>query len=111
VNVSAAGVKEAITFQLQQFFSVDFRFETESRIDALWQPFFDWAIQQQEFEFTPDITNPAVFYPCTLESTPEDGDGLQWEAKEMLPEYPGLYQLGKMKFRVILLASEFITGG
>jgi hypothetical protein len=110
VNVAASGSKEAITFQLQQFFSVDFRYETENTIDDVWQYFFNWAIQQKEFEFTPEITNPNVFYPCTLETTEEAGNGLAWQAKEMLPEFPGLYQLGKMKFRVILQTSQFISG-
>lgn len=109
VNISASGVKEAIVFQLQQFFKVEFRFESESRVDALWQAFFDWAAQQRDIEFTPEVTSPTVFYNCTLESTEEAQDGLGWEMKEMLPEYPFLYQTGELRFRVVLVAQEFIN--
>jgi hypothetical protein len=108
VNVSAAGVKESIVFQLQQFFRVEFRYETETRVDSIWQPFMDWASQQQDLEFTPDITDPSTFYNCTLESTEEDGQGLAWEMKEMLPEFPGLYQTGQLEFRINLIALTFL---
>jgi len=108
VNISAAGIKQAIVFQLQKFFKVEFRFETESRVDSLWQPFFDWAAQQQDLEFTPDITDPTTFYNCTLESTEEAADGLGWEMKEMLPQFPGLYQTGRLVFRVNPTTSEFL---
>jgi hypothetical protein len=109
VNVSAAGVKQAIVFQLQQFFEVEFRYETESRVDAIWQPFMDWAAQQFDLEFTPDITQPETFYNCTLESTESDDTGLGWMMSEMLPEYPFLYQTGKLKFRIILIPPTFIN--
>lgn len=108
VNVSANGTKEATVFQIQKFFEVEFRYEPESIIDTVWQPFFDWAIQQQDFEFTPDITQPTTFYPCTLESTDEDGQGLGFRMSEMLPEFPGLYQTGKLAMRQNLTASTFI---
>lgn len=108
VNVSAAGVKEAVVFQLQQFFRVEFRFETEARVDSLWQGFFDWAAQQIDLEFTPDITAPSTFYNCTLESTPEAPNGLGWEMKEMLPQFPGLYQTGRLEFRINLTTSQFL---
>jgi hypothetical protein len=109
VNISVSGLKEAIVFQLQQFFKVEFRYETQDRVDNLWQIFFDWAAQQRDLEFTPEITSPTVFYNCTLESTEEAADGLGWEMKEMLPEYIGLYQTGKLEFRVVLVPSEFIN--
>lgn len=110
VNVAASGLKESIVFQLQQFFRVEFRYEPESVVDQQWQLFFDWAIQQQDLEFTPEITQPSVFYNCTLESTEEDGQGLAWEMKEMLPEFPALYQTGELNFRVNLVSAEFLTG-
>ena len=108
VNVSASGVKQAVVFQLQQFFRVEFRFESASRVDSLWQPFFDWASQQNTLEFTPDITSPSIFYQCTLESTEEAGDGLGWEMKEQLPEFPNLFQTGALEFRVVIIDPEFI---
>lgn len=108
VNVSANGTKEAIVYQIQKFFEVEFRYEPESIIDTVWQPFFDWAIQQQDFEMTPDITDPNTFYPCTLESTDEDGQGLGFRMAEMLPDFPGLYQTGKITMRQNLTVSEFL---
>jgi hypothetical protein len=107
VNVSATGVKEAIVFQIQKFFEVEFQHEPESIIDTVWQPWFQWAIQQQDFEFQADITDPTTLYQCTLEATEEAGDGLGFKMMEMLPEKPGLYQTGKLQFRVTLTASEF----
>lgn len=109
VNISAVGLKEAIVFQVQQFFEVEFKYEPENRVDTIWQDFFDWAIQQKELEFTPDITQPTVFYNCTLESTDEDSQGLAHQMKEQLPEFPGLYQTGKLNFRVQVTAASLIA--
>lgn len=108
VNVSAVGLKEAIVFQIQKFFEVAFRYEPESRVENLWQTFFDWVIQQRAIEFIPEITNSSVFYNCTLEQTEEDGQGLAFMMKEMLPEYPGLFETGKLKFRQSVQAPTLI---
>lgn len=108
VNVSATGVKEAIVFAIQVFFEVEFKYEPESIIDTVWLPFFQWAIQQQDLEFTPEITSPNTFYPATLESTDADSQGLGFMMPEMLPDFPGLYQTGKLKFRQNVVASTFI---
>lgn len=101
VNVSASGVKEAIVFQQQQFIQVDFRYETEAQVVTFWTPLMLWLMQQRLFEFTPEITNPTLFYPVTLESSPVDGKGLGFQFTEHLSEgLPGFYQTGALKFRV-----------
>lgn len=111
VNVSATGLKEAVVFQIQKFFEVEFKYEPESVMETVWEPFWNWAIQQKDLEFTPDVTQPDTYYQCTLESTEADSEGLGFMMKEMLPEFPGLFQTGKLKFRQNIEASEFISGG
>lgn len=99
VNISARGDKEAIVWQIQKFFQMEFRFEPEAKVISEWSPFLTWAIQQKPLEFTPDITVPNTFYECTLEMTEADGKGLGYRMTEMLPEFPFNYRTGTMKFR------------
>ena len=100
LNISANGTKEAITYQIQQFIEVQFDYEPYAAVVNSWQPFLTWAIQQQGFEFTPDVTNPNTFYNVTLESTEEDSQGLGYRMKEMLPDMPFLYTTGLLQFRL-----------
>lgn len=100
LNISANGTKEAIIYQIQEFFEVQFDYEPYVNIAASWMPFMTWAIQQSAFEWTPDITAPNTVYDVTLESTEEDGQGLSYRMKEMIPEMPGLHTTGLLKFRL-----------
>ena len=101
VNVSASGLKESLVFQLQRFFEVEFMYEPESRIETDWLPFWEWAIQQKPYDFTPDYENsPSSFYSVTLDGTPQDSQGLAFEMSEMLPNFPFFYRTGKMKMRL-----------
>jgi len=101
LNISANGTKEAITYQIQEFFQVQFDYEPFAAVASSWQPFLTWAIQQQPLEFTPEITDPNTFYNCTLESTDADGQGLGYELREMVDDgLPYLYSTGLMKFRL-----------
>ena len=112
VNVSASGVKEAITFSQQLFFQVQFKYIPEATWSSAWTPLFIWMIQQNEIDFTPDITVPATFYESTLESTTGDGKGLAFMSREMLSEVmPFLYDTGIMKFRLVNTTTQFILGG
>jgi hypothetical protein len=99
LNISASGLKEAIVWQIQKFFEVEFRYEPEAKVIAQWLPLWNWMIQQKPLEFTPDYTLPTSFYPCTLESTAADSKGLGFTMTEMLPEMPFVYKTGKLKFR------------
>ncbi len=101
LNISANGTKEAITYQIQQFFQVQFDYEPFSAVSSSWQPFLTWAIQQQPLVFTPEITSPNTVYNCTLESTEAASDGLGYELVEMTGEgLPYLYTTGLLKFRL-----------
>lgn len=99
VNVSASGLKEAVVFQIQEFISVQFKYEPYSRIASEWLPLWRWMIQQRSLEFTPEVNNPTVFYEVTLESSGAEGKGLGFKMTEMLPQYPFLYDTGALKFR------------
>lgn len=101
LNISANGTKEAITYQIQEFFQVQFDYEPFATVANSWQPFLTWAIQQQALEFTPDITAPNTVYNCTLESTDADSSGLGYELVEMVDDgFPFLYSTGLLKFRL-----------
>lgn len=111
VNVSASGVKEAIVFNIQKFFQVEFMYIPDDTWVAAWTPLFRWMIQQREIEFTPDITMPSEFFEATLETSSADGKGLAFKSREMLSEgFPNLYDTGTMTFRVVTSASLFIGG-
>lgn len=108
VNIAADGSKEAITFSVQRFFQGEWKYEPETKVIAEWTPLMDWMIQQKPIEFTPQISSPTVFYEATLETTSDDGKGLGYAMKEMLPQFPFFYQTGNLKFRQIISASSFI---
>lgn len=100
VNIAADGTKEAIVWQIQKFFEMNFKFEPEAKVITEWTEFMTWAIQQKPLEYTPEITSPAVFFDCTLESTDRDAKGLGFKMKEQLPDFPFYYQTGILKFRL-----------
>lgn len=99
-NISASGVKETVTYQIQKFWQVEFKYEPASKVITQWEPFFDWAIQGKLLEFTPEVSFPTVFYEGTLEKTPEDAKGLGYKLNEMLPDFPFFHGTGMMTFRV-----------
>lgn len=108
VNISANGDKEAIVFQIQLFWSVEFKYEPVAKAETAWLDFFQWAIQQKPLEFTPEYPNYGKFYAGTLESTDAAGDGLAFEMKEMIPSFPGLCETGRLDFRQVIVASQFL---
>lgn len=99
LNISTNGIKEAVVWQIQKFFQVQFKYEPESKVITEWADLMTWLIQQKAIEFTPDITQPNTFYICTLEATGADGKGLGYQMTEMLPDFPFYYQTGNLKFR------------
>lgn len=100
VNVSASGVKEAVVFQIQKFWQVQFKYETQVKVVSEWLPLLDWAIQQRLLEFTPEISSPNTFFEGTIEKTSDDGKGLGYKFMEMLPNYPFNYDTGLLTFRL-----------
>jgi hypothetical protein len=102
VNISASGTKEAIVYQIQKFMKVQFKYETESNAINNWNPWWQWAIQQRPFDFTPDYTlAPTTFYQVTLEKTSQDSKGIGFLMPEMLPKFPFLYETGMIEMRVV----------
>lgn len=103
VNISASGIKEAIVFQVQQFLTVQFKYEPQAKVISQWKPFFIWAIQQRPYDFTPDyVLSPSTFYQVTMEKTAASSQGIGYQMKEMLPQFPFLYDTGAMDMRVVL---------
>lgn len=101
VTVSASGVKEGISWSIQQFIQVEFKYEPIANVLAYWDPFIQWMIVAKPFEFTPETNNPSVVYSVTLEKSPGDAKGLGFMFKEMLPDFPFVYGTGALEFRVI----------
>lgn len=99
VNVSASGLKEAIVFSIQEFITVEFKYEPKLKVISEWNPFFSWAIRQRAFEFTPEISDPNTVYNVTLERTDGDGKGLGYRLKEQIPSFPNHYTTGQLQFR------------
>lgn len=98
LNVSASGLKESITFALQSFWQVQFKYIPEATMEASWLPLVQWLIQQREVDFTPDITAPTTVYTGTLE---DPQNGLEFNFTEHLSEgLPFEYATPLMKFRV-----------
>jgi hypothetical protein len=100
LNISASGQKEAIVFATQRFWQVQFKYIPSATFVSQWLPLMTWMTMQRLLEFTPEISNPTVFYEGTLESHPAESKGLGYTFTEMLPSFPNNFDSGLMKFRV-----------
>lgn len=110
VNIATSGLKEAVTFNIQYFVDVEFKYEPGSRLEE-WKAFFTWAIQQRQFDFTPELSDPDTVYNATLESTEYEDRGMGYRMRELLDEsLPNFYTTGPLKFRIIPNTAQFITG-
>lgn len=100
-NISASGKKETITFSVQKFWQAMFKYIPKQNGSVTdmndWIPLIIWMIQQREFEFTPEISSPDIFYVGTLDD-PDQGMSLKFP--EMLPDFPNNFQTPMMIFRV-----------
>lgn len=108
VNLSASGEKEAIVFQIQQFWQVHFKYISATKWVDEWRPLLAWLIQQRPIEFIPEISDPAVYFDGTMESTQADGRGVAFKGREMLPQFPNTYDAGIMRFRKRTISDTFI---
>lgn len=112
VNISAIGDKEAIVYQIQQFWQGNFRYEPNTKnnkkVETDWIPFLNWSIQQRPLEFTPDYTDPTTFYEGTLETTAADGRALAFNMVEMIPSFPNFYETGMLRFRLKIVPPSFL---
>jgi len=110
VNVSASGLKEAVTFNTQFFVNVEYKYEPKANL-AAWKSFFLWSIQQRPFDFTPEIANPTNVLTVTLDSTQYEDQGLGYQMSEMLAsQMPNFYETGPLKFRLIVNLTSFSGG-
>lgn len=101
-TITASGKKEAIVYQIQKFMTATFKYEPEAKVITEWLDFVDWSIQQKPFDFTPDyVTAPSTVRQVTLDGTGDDGKGMGWRWKEMLPDFPFNYTTGELKFRLV----------
>jgi hypothetical protein len=100
LNITSSGRKEAIVWAIERFFQVQFKYIKETDAVTYWSPLMTWMMLQRPIEFTPMISVPGTFYQATLESTSAESKGLGFTMTEMLPQMPGLYDTGLMKFRV-----------
>lgn len=101
VSLSASGVKETVYWSVQQFISVEFRYEGQAFVISSWLNLMEWMIKGQPFEFTPEVKTPSTFYSVTLEKSSKDGKGLGFMMKEMIPDFPLLYQTGPIEMRLL----------
>lgn len=101
VNVAASGIKEGISWSIQQFIMVEFQYEAQANVLANWNPFMTWIIKQRPFEFTPETMTPATTYSVTLETASGGDKGLGFQMKEMVPDFPFVYTTGPLKFRLV----------
>lgn len=108
VNISASGLKTAVVFNIQQFIDLQFMYEPKSRLSE-WGFFWQWAIQQRDFDFTPEITKPDLVFQVNLEKTQYESKGLGFQMKEMLPNFPNLYDTGPVNLRVVPQSSGFVA--
>lgn len=103
-NITANGIKETLVFAQMPFLQGEWRFITDSNgrtQQTQWRRFMKYATRQLKFEITPDIRFPTVFYGVTLETTPDDGNGMGFKFQQMTDV--GLYKFyktGLLKFRV-----------
>ena len=95
VNVSASGLKETVTFNFLEFVQVEFMYEDKSRL-LEWKNFWMWAIQQRDFDFIPEITNPTRVFQVTLRKRIMTTKAWVIGMKEMLPSFPNTYQTGAL---------------
>ncbi len=99
LNVSTSGVKEEVIFNIQNFWNIEFMYITQSEGVNDWTPLITWMIQARPIEFTPAIASYSTFYEGTLETSSSDSRAMAFYLKEMLPDFPNIYQTGMMKFR------------
>lgn len=101
VSMSASGLKETISWSIQRFVQVEFKYEAQADMIAYWSPMLIWMSKGLPFEFTPNTNVPATFYACTLEKSSADGKGLGFLMKEMIPDFPFRYTTGALEFRLL----------
>lgn len=112
VNTTAEGEEEVVSFGLQQFAEMNFKYITnrempigapiennESGIeDAI--SFFDYAITKGAFEFMLDRDDRGTFTKVILNKTPKSGKGVGYSLKEDF-SVGGFFETGKITIKKV----------
>jgi hypothetical protein len=106
-NISTSGDVEIISFATHRFFQVQFKYEPQAFVIVDWSALLIWMSNGRPLEFTPDISDPSTVINCTLEKTAYDAKGMGFQLKEMLPDFPFLYDTGLMVYRVKPVAVSY----
>lgn len=103
LNVTASGRKEANIYSTQRFFQfeLDWIPAASASVSDItdWANLMDWLTSQRSFDFTPQVSDPSTYYNATLESTPQDQNGMSYMFTEFKPGTM-IYNTGLLKFRV-----------
>lgn len=114
VNQSASGVVEVVTFGSLSFIEMNLMYVTDidhgsstvirsdsSGVDKL-RALMAHLTSKAPLEFMEDEDDANTFYSVMLESTPEDGKGLDSKLKEQYGKgLPNYFETGLLKFRVL----------
>lgn len=113
VNQSASGFVEVISFGDVQFKEFNILFITNLAMDGVViknnpqgleaaRDFMNFCIKRGTIDFMPDESLPNVFYKLILETTELSSKGTGFRLKEETGKnLPGIYQTGKLKWRVV----------
>ncbi len=114
VNKSASGEVEVVTYGIERFFEMNFKFITDVEMTndcpirnnpngiSDFLDFIRFATTKAKMEFMPDEDDVNSFYKVILESEPSEKDGTGYKLKELYDKgLPGYYDSGVLKFRVV----------
>jgi len=99
VNMSSSGNRETVIYSTQYFSQFQFKYISLTEATNSWSPLLSWISQGRLIEFTPNYGTPSTFYEGWIERTSYDGNGLGFQLKEMLPEFPFYYDTGLLVLR------------
>lgn len=114
VNKSASGEVQVVSFGIEKFTKMSFRYITNEKIESDFiksdseavnnaNAFMLYAIQKKKIEFLYDIENKSDFLVLLLESTPQDQKGTGYELTEMLGQgLVGYFETGLLNFRQVI---------
>ncbi len=99
-NISTSGNKETVIYSIQKFWQMQCKYISAYEKTLNFEPMLQWLMQGRLVEYTPDVASSTTFYEGWMESNPGAQNGLGYFLKEMLPDFPNVYDTGLLKFRV-----------
>lgn len=114
INKSASGAVEALSFGNEKFIDMNIKFANNyahgsnapirQNLTGVTNlvTFMKWLVTKAPVEFMRDESAPETFETLTLESTPDDKNGMKFKLKELYDRgLPGYFETGVLKFRVM----------